>query len=60
LVFYKEIINSLTKEYKIIDFSFIDSINQGTGSYCMNNFREINIKFIEKIGLQKKRIYFTD
>jgi len=54
LISYKEIISSLAKEYKSIDLYFIDNISQGTGSYYMYNFREINIKFIKKLAYKRR------
>jgi len=58
LVFFKEIISTLGSNYKTIDSLFIDRISQGTGSYYMNNFRKINVKFVESLTY-KRRDYTT-
>jgi len=47
-VSFKKIISSLGSDYKNIDSLFIDRISQGTGSYYMNNFREVGIKICGK------------
>jgi len=35
-------------------FNFINNISQGMGSYYMNNFRDIKIKFIEKLAYKRR------
>jgi len=54
LVSFKEIISTLGSDYKNIDSLFIDRISQGTGSYYMNNFREVSVKFVESLAYKRK------
>jgi len=58
LVSFKEIICFLRDKYKAINSLFIDKVNQGTGSYYMNHFREINVKFVENL-VYKRRGFTT-
>jgi len=56
LIAYKEVMCSFKKEYEKLDFDFVDNISQGTGAYYINNFRDINIRIIEKL-VYKRRVY---
>jgi len=53
-VSFREIISALEREYKNIDVLSIDRISRGTGSYYMSNFREINVKFLEKLTYKRR------
>jgi len=58
LVSLKEIMCSFKNEYDKLDIDFIDNISKGTGAYYINNFKNINISFIEKLAY-KRRDYMT-
>jgi len=54
LVSYKEVFSFLHEEYDRIDSLFIEHISQGTGMYYTSKFRDVKVKFVDKLVTSRR------